>query len=748
MFRFNRPAQALLIAAIAGASLVSPVFAQEKKLLTFDQIFKNREPRLTTPLPAVTGWADDGHYIESPPREGGGARPGRSFLIDAQTGKREAYRDMEPYRSIVGEGIEPGSPAASDDAFRRVLYVKDGEFYILDTESKDFRRLTRSAADRKNPTFSPDGKYVAFTRNNNLCAIEIASGKEYQYTTDGSDVVYNGWASWVYYEEILRRQSRYRAFWWSPDGSRLAFFRFDDSHVPVFPLFNTTGQHGVPENTRYPKAGDPNPEVRIGVVPVTGGDIVWSDFNPKADQYFGTPFWTPGGKSLCVQWMNRRQDTLMFYAVDPLSGRKNLLYEESQKSWVDWLEPARFLKDGFILRSDRDGWMHLYAYTSDGRLRSRLTGGKWSVVDLQAVDEERGYVYFTAKKEASTRTDLYRVNMDGTGFRRLTFGPFTHSVKVSPAGKYFVTTYSSITVPPRMALYTGDGTRVRDLADARASSFDDYALAKTELFTIPTQDGYNLPAVWVLPDRFDSTKLYPVLFSEYGGPGSESVSDGWRGIGAEWLAQEGLIQISVDHRGSGHFGKEGEALMYRNLGKWEMHDYCEAVQWLRRKPFIDSTRICITGGSYGGYVTCLALTEGADWFTHGVGLFSVTDWLLYDTHYVERYMGTPAENPAGYRDGSVLTYADRYRGLLRIVHGTMDDNVHMQNSLQLADRLEDLNRHFEFMAYPGERHGWGGKKAIHLRNESYRFYYTHLLRKEFPEKLFESAGLAGGRPRQ
>jgi dipeptidyl-peptidase-4 len=233
----------------------------------------------------------------------------------------------------------------------------------------------------------------------------------------------------------------------------------------------------------------------------------------------------------------------------------------------------------------------------------------------------------------------------------------------------------------------------------------------------------------------------------YGGPNSATVSDGWKGTGSEWLAQEGLIQVSVDHRGSGHFGKEGVALMHRNLGKWEMNDYCESVKWLRAKSFIDSTRICITGGSYGGYVTCLALTEGAGYFTHGVALFPVTDWLLYDTHYVERYMGSPADNPDGYRNASVLTYADRYKGMLRIVHGTMDDNVHMQNSLQLIDRLEELNKHFEFMAYPGERHGWGGKKGIHLRNESYRFYYTYLLRKEFPEKLFENAGMAGGRRR-
>jgi dipeptidyl-peptidase-4 len=728
----------LLTAVFIAAGVSSAGFAQGKKLLSFDQIFNNGEPRLTNPLPVVTGWADDEHYIES---------QGGSFLVDAKTGKREPYRDMEAYRSVVGKGIEPGSPAASDESYRRHLYVKDGDFYLLDRETKEFRRLTSGPAERKNPVFSPDGKYVAYTRGNNLCALEVSSGKEYQYTTDGSDVVYNGWASWVYYEEILRRPSKYRAFWWSPDGSHLAFFRFDDTRVPVFPLVSAAGQHGTAEPTRYPEAGDPNPAVRIGIVPVGGGGVVWADFDANADQYFGTPFWTPGGKSLWVQWMNRRQDTLRVYAVDPLSGEKKPVYAETQASWVDWLESVRFLDDGFIVRSDRDGWAHLYRYDYGGLLQSRLTQGKWSVGELMGVDAKKGRAIFTGKKEASTRTDLYRVNLDGSGFRRLTSGPFTNTVKVSPGGKYFVTTYSSTAVPPKTALYTCDGDLVRELGDSRGSEFGDYAIAKTEIFSIPTPDGYNLPALWTLPPGFDPSKKYPVLFTEYGGPGSETVTDGWRGIAPDWLAQEGLIQFSVDHRGSGHFGKEGEALMYRNLGKWEMNDYAEAVKWLRRQPFIDSTRVCITGGSYGGYVTCLALTRDADYFTHGVALFSVTDWLLYDTHYVERYMGKPADNPEGYRDAAVLTYADKYRGVLRIVHGTMDDNVHMQNSIQFIDRLEDLNRHFEFMAYPGERHGWGGKKAIHLRNETYRFYYKYLLLKDFPEQLFEKAGIGAGRMR-
>ena len=732
----------LLVAACAAG-------AGEKKRLTFDQIFRNAPPRLTEPLPAVTGWADDDHYLRR--RRGDGAAgfaPGvPDEIVDVRTGAVARWRDMERFRPGFPDGTDPSRPVAVDARGREYLYENEGMLYLLDTAQGAVRRITQEAAERKNPEFSPAGDYVAFTQAHDLYTVRVADGTITRLTHDGSDVVYSGWASWLYYEEILGRPSRYRAFWWSPEGSKIAFFRFDDSRVPLYPLFSSAGVTGAEEMTRYPRGGDSNPAVRVGIASPSGGTITWADFAAGADCYYGTPCWTPGGGSLWVQWMNRAQDTLRLIGVDPRSGRLHTVYQESQRSWVEWLKPPLFVKEGFLIRTDSDGWMHISMYDMEGHLKRRLTDGRWSVVEIQAVDDSAGNVFFTARREATTRTDLYSVSLDGTGLRRLTFGAWTHTVSVSPHGKYFVTTYSNVATPPRMSLIDGSGHTVREIGDAKGSAFDDYELGRTAIFTIRTADGYDLPAVWTLPPGFDSTARYPVLFSEYGGPNSPSVADGWRGIAGEWLAREGLIQMSVDHRGSGHFGKEAVALMKGNLGKWEINDYSEAVKWLRRLPFIDSTRICITGGSYGGYVTCLALTRGADYFPYGVAMYSVTDWRLYDSHYVERYMGMPAENPTAYRDASVLTYAPKYHGLLRIVHGTMDDNVHMQNSLQLIDTLEVLGRHFEFMAYPLERHGWGGAKAVHLRNETYRFYYTYLLRKEFPERLFEGAPLAGRRQR-
>jgi dipeptidyl-peptidase-4 len=716
--------------------LILPLHSQEKKTLTWEQIFKSAEPKLTKPLPNITGWADDNHYLEM--KKKAGEDRSKEYAVDVKSGEEKLYRDMGEFKSLADTNIDLRYPESSNEAFTKLIYEKDKDLYFLDTEKKQFKRLTNTPSEEKNPTLSPDGNYVAFTRDNNLYSVDISSGKESQYTNDATDVIYNGWAAWLYYEEIFGRPTHYRAFWWSPDSKNIAFYRFDETNVPMFPIYNSEGQHGFIEKTRYPEAGDPNPAVKIGVVPVTGGNITWADFNEKNDQYFGPPFWTPDGKQFLVQWMNRGQDTLKLYSVDPASGAKREIYLEHQPSWVEWLESIEFFKGGkgFIYTSDKDGWKHIYFHSIDGAKGRQITKGKWSVADVSFIDEANNKIYFTAHKEVSTNSDFYSINFDGSDLVRLSFGDYSHSIRISPKGKYFITTYSNVASPYRLDIYDNRGRFVKALGDSKTKEFDNYRLAKTELFLVKTSDGYELPVRWTLPTDFNPNRKYPVLIDNYGGPNSASVWNNWGGIRPQWFALEGLIQMSVDHRGSGHFGKEGVSLMHRNLGKWEMNDYIEVVKWLRTKSFIDSTKICITGGSYGGYTTCLALTEGADYFTHGVAEFSVTDWKLYDSHYTERYMDTPEENPDGYKNGSPITYADKYKGKLLIVHGTMDDNVHMQNTIQFIDKLEDLNKDFELMLYPGGRHGWGGPKATHLRNEVYRFYYRYLLDKEFPEQLF------------
>jgi dipeptidyl-peptidase 4 len=734
----------LLCLALAG-TLITRAPAQDVRPLTLEEAFQGTAPALTAPLPSITGWSDDARYVED---RRSGPDSGLTLLVDARTGTVTGEDPLTMFadtlQDILPDDLTLRRWTAADSARTFLVYSRESDLYVLDVRRREFRRLTSTPEPEENPDFSPDGVHLAYTREHDLYVTDVRSGQERRLTTDGSDVILNGRASWVYWEEIFGRATRNRAFWWSPDGTHIAFFRFDDSRVPVYTFPSISGSL-APATMRYPRAGDPNPGVRIGVASVGDGLLTWAAFDGSRDQYFGTPFWTPDGRELFVQWMNRGQDSLILYGVDPSRGTTRRILTEHQASWVEWFDDITFLprRKEFVVRSDRDGWGHLYLYAWNGNLRRRLTSGPWQVERVVAVDEPEEGLFFTAKQEASTRTDLYRVAMRGGTPQRLTFGPYTHTVQISPHGAFFITTYSNLSTPPRMALLAGSGTMLRELGNSRTEALGAYRLALPRLVTISVGDGYDVPALIMLPPEPVPGKRYPVLISTYGGPASASVSEGWRlSMADQGRAVAGLIQMTVDHRGSGHFGKAAEALMHRNLGTWELHDYIEIVKWLRRQPYVDSTKICMTGASYGGYVTALALTAGAEYFTHGIASLSVTDWRLYDSHYTERYMDSPAENPGGYAAASVLTYAGRYHGLLRIVHGMMDDNVHLVNALELADTLENLNRHFELMLYPDQRHGVGGAKFNHARMENMRFYYTHLLEKPFPAALFQTSSRA------
>ncbi|WP_462220364.1 S9 family peptidase, partial [Ferruginibacter sp.] len=528
-----------------------------------------------------------------------------------------------------------------------------------------------------------------------------------------------------------------------PDSKKIAYFRSDDSKVPEFIITDGTGQHGLVEKTRYPKVGDPNPEVKVGVVSPDGGATVWSDFNEKDDQYFGMPYWKPDGNTLLVQWMNRLQNNLIIYEVNPATGAKKEFYNETQKTWIDLDDNDRisFLKNGkgFILSGDATGWKHLYYYDMNGKLINAITSGKFTVTDLNYVDEKNGIVYFTARsKENSATRDYYRVNIDGKKLQRLTFGNFNHAfINASPNSEYFITTYGNSTTPNKMVLVNNKGKIIKELGDAKGADFDTYNLAKTELIRVKSDDGlYDLPMKVTWPVNMEAGKKYPVLISIYGGPNAGTVSDAFQLNGTQqWYAKEGLIQVAMDHRASGHFGKEGVNYMYHNLGDWELKDYSTMVKWLIANGSADPKKVCITGFSYGGYMSCLALTKYSDVFTYGMAGGSVTDWTLYDTHYTERFMGTPANNAEGYKTGNVMNYIDKYKGGLQIVHGVIDDNVHLQNSLQLISKLQDAKKDFEFMIYPGGRHGWPGNKGLHFLNLKTKFIYKYLLEKEAPVAL-------------
>ena len=694
----------------------------QQKQLSDDQYFKGILKSIIQSLPNVPRWTDNSHFIL--------IKDGKTFIVDAKTGEEKESTDAE---------IKMNKPVA-----KPIAHFKKNDLFIKINDVEI--QLTNDTAKEVNPTMSPDGRFLAYTKNNDLYTVEISTKKENRLTNDGSDVILNGYASWVYTEEILGRRSQYRSFWWSPDSKHIAFFRTDDTPVPEFTITDGPGQHGYLEKVRYPKVGDKNPEVKIGISIPDGGNIVWADFNQKDDQYFGQPYWKPDGSTLLVQWMNRKQNNLKIWEVNTTTGSKNIFYNEEQKTWIDLDDEGERIKfldngKGFILKSDVTGWNHLYYYDMTGKLMNKVTSGKYTVTDLNYIDEKKGIVYFTARgKENTARKDLYKVNLDGKKLQRLTFGDYNHAViNLSPDGSYFVTTYNNVSTPTKLSLVDNNGKIIKELGDCRGPEFNDYQLAKTEMIRVKSEDGlFELPMKVTWPLNMDKSKKYPVLISVYGGPNAGTVMDNWNLIGSQqWYAKEGLIQVSMDHRASGHFGKEGVNYMYHNFGYWEMKDYTTMVKWLINNGNADTSKICITGFSYGGYMSAYALTYGADVFTHGMAGGSVTDWSLYDTHYTERYMGTLEDNAEGYKKSSVLTYTDKYKGMLQIVHGVIDDNVHLQNSIQLISKLQDQKKDFEFMMYSGGRHGWGGAKNLHFQNLKTKFIYKYLLEKAIPKGLIK-----------
>ncbi|MDD4057953.1 MAG: DPP IV N-terminal domain-containing protein [Bacteroidales bacterium] len=658
-----------------------------------------------------------------------------SILMTRVENEKRIYQE---FNINTGSIVEVDKPI---EVAKASVLIKEGDIFYTGMDGIE-RRVTYTELEEKNPELSPNGEYVAFTRNSDLYTIGIDGTNEVRYTNDGSELILNGWASWVYYEEILGRASRYKAFWWSPDSRTIAFMRFDDSNVPMFPIYEPSGKHGKVVRTRYPKAGDSNPLVRIGFADIASGSVLWGDFNELDDQYFGTPYWNSNSDELLVQWMDREQSNFMLYSVFRNSGEKRVVYKEHQDTWIDWLEEVRFGKNGFYFVRDFELWEQIYYQSYDGKDFVKLTDNKnWGVRFLN-FDEENRTLYFTARRETSVKNDFYLLSWNKgvkkSEIKRLSVSDWNYSsVVLSPDMKNFVANVSTLSDPTATIIVSlgkggvgkrGDYIFVQDAADGVNLE----SLPKAEMLYITTHDGYRLPASVIWPEKMDKTKKHPVIVSMYGGPNSGTVMNSWRNPSEDtkfWY-KKGVIQISIDHRASGHCGKEGLNFIHRNLGKQEIADYILWAKFLNTLPFVDSQKIGITGFSYGGTMTLLALTEGADYFRFGVAGGGVYDWHLYDTHYTERYMDTPQKNPVGYKTTSVLGLVSKYRSELGsrlfITHGTSDDNVHFQNTLQLIDALQKAGKQFDLMIYPGGMHGYRGPQSLHDRAATRAFWLKYL----------------------
>lgn len=692
-------------------------------------------PRGSVSPVSVTGWTDDSHYIIKTFDE----QKNPVFRsVDVKTGRFTDISQPKSERDLLSESLPKGTSLSMSDALspdmKSVVILKDNDLFYFTIANTDLKRLTNDKDQEVNARFSPDGTKIAYTKNKDLYVYDLPGNREIRLTRDASDRIYNGYASWVYMEEILGRMSRYAAFWWAPDSKRIAYLRTDESEVPVFTLNRLDepdGIHGTLEVTPYPKPGDPNPRVKMGIADVNTAETAWVKTDYEVDQYLAWPFWTPDSKGFAIQVVNRDQNNLRIILANPSTGEFRQVYEENYKTWLDFHEDIYVMKNGtgFIIRTYKSGMENLYYYGWDGQLISQLTDFGFRVTSIDRVDEDLKVIYFSATGTESTDSHAFRVGLDGKNLLQITKGEGTHAVNISPKGSYFIDTWSSFSTPGSMIAYDKRGKQVREIY--RFEQPEPSTVPRTDFVKIPTSDGlFEMPATITYPLGFDPSKKYPVIFTIYGGPDSKNIYNRWQGANASWYARNGIIQFKVDHRGSGQFGKKGTDYLYRNLGKWEILDYGDAVKWLKSKEWVDPGKIGITGSSYGGYMTCMALTKGAEFWTHGFAGSSVTDWRLYDNIYTERFMDTPQDNPDGYRDGSAMTYADQYKGKLYVTHGDMDDNVHLQNSIWLISRLEDEGKVFQFMLYPGGRHGWGGPKALHLRNEEYRFWLKNFFGRE------------------
>ncbi len=648
-----------------------------------------------------------------------------------------------------------------------------------------------------NLTYSPDSTKLAFTRENDLYVVDIASGAETRLTHDGTDLILNGYASWVYYEEILGRPSRYKAFWWSPDSRKIGFYRFDNTQVPLFPIYSAyenpaaavsksqsptvtdLGLGGSLSETRYPKAGQTNPEVKIGIIDLASPEkVVWADFDPTLDQYFGIPFWGPDSREFFIARMPRIQNTLDLYSVNVADGSKKHIYNETYKTWLNWIDPVVFTEKGlYMSREFETGWQQIYFLSYDGKEFRRLTDGtNWSVRVLR-VDEKKGDVYFTAKRDATVRQALYKVDSKGV-ITALTDPAYNvQSVVFSPDGKYFAASYSNVTTPTRVAVFStstgivseGHNDNIEEanlrkpmkptkqryglggmvVADMQGPDYDASEYALGELVHMQTRDGFTLPGMIVYPKNFDPSKQYPVHVDIYGGPDSPLVNDRWStpNDNNQWWSDNEIIQITVDPRAEGHNGRKGLDMIYKQLSVVELEDFKDWADWLMAQPYVRDEKIGIEGFSYGGMMTALILFRASDKFHYGIGGAGVYDWLLYDSHYTERYMETPQSNPDGYKLGSIINYVDEYpveygnscvncplRGdcggvepvMLKLTHGTGDDNVHLQNSLWLINELHRHGKKFEFMIYPDGMHGYRGYQGDHFLNANREFWLKYL----------------------
>lgn len=730
--------------AIAALFVFSSFVFTQNRSLTIDDIYSPDTTRRVQfgGSPVSVTWSSDGRSFRQTVN-------GQLMRVDAVTGEAVPLYDSRNLtleltragmRADQAERLANSAGSIFNAAESAILFYALNDVWYYDITGRKLRRLTNNPDEEKELALSPDGKKASFVRGNNIFVADVAKGGEKQLTRDGREgdkAIYNGYLDWVYEEELYGRGNK-RGYWWSPDSSHIAFLQLNEERVPRFTIVDDMPIGQRVEVQHYPKAGDPNPVVRLGIadinaldiVPNTGripkvgtripgsvlriGDAVryvdTSIYKPE-DLLIARVAWAPDSRNILFQALDREQTFLDLNSAG-LDGKVRKALTETTPAYVEVYGDPLFAntpRDGEVMvwQSARNGWRHLYLYNNDGKLVRQLTDGKWEVRSLLGVDKTTGWVYFSATKDSHIAENIYRVALTGGEPQRLTAEKGWHIASFDPTFNYFADLNSDVMTPLKTRLFRSDGKPVRTINENNVGILDEYRRSTPEFLKVKTRDGFEMEAMMIKPVNFDPKTKYPVLQFTYSGPHAPMVADRWSGSRGMWfqmLAQKGYIVWICDNRTASGKGEVATWPIYKNMYSLELRDLEDGVDYLKSLPFVDGGRIALHGWSYGGTMTAYAMTHSTAWKL-GIAGGTVTDERLYDSIYTERYMMTPQNNPAGYESSSVIRSADGLKGKLLLIHGQMDDNVHMQNTTQLIMALQKAGKQFDVMYYPTARHG-------------------------------------------
>jgi dipeptidyl-peptidase-4 len=726
--------------AVIALLFAVPSFRAQNKLLTIDDIFDPAKRTNFSGNPSQPLWLKDGaHYlVVSKDRN---AFP-RLLKVDAVTGKSDPFYDavkmQAAFGALPGMTTEDARRLAGQTSYELnpnetgvlINFVNDLFYYEFGSDRAI--RLTSNPDEEVGEAFSPDGRMVSFVRGGNLYVEDLSmQRRERALTRDGSDKILNGRLDWVYQEEVYGR-GNFGAYWWSPDSSKIAFLRIDETPVPNFPVVDHIPLDQNVENTPYPKAGDPNPIVKVGIANAAGGEVAWVDtskYRPE-DLLVVRVGWFPDSKKAWFMAQNREQTFIDLNSASP-DGKSANIFRESTKTWIGINDDGmRWLKDGsFLWLSDRNGWTHVYHYAADGKLIKQVTTGDWDVQSLGGVNEATRTIYFTASEHSFIANQVYAIKLDGSGLNRLSTSEGNHRASFNSSGSYFIDSWSDVNTPAKVRVYDTNGKLVRAIDENKIDALSQYRLGKPEFLNVKTRDGFTMEAMMIKPPDFDPAKKYPVMSYTYSGPQAPQVRNQWGGstyMFHQMLAQKGYIIWICDNRTASNKGVNSAWPLYHNFGELELRDLEDGFAWLKKQPYVDGSRIGIWGWSYGGFMTSYALTHSQT-FKMGIAGGTVSDWRNYDSIYTERYMGTPQNNPEGYRKSSPVHFAKDLHGKLLLIHGAIDDNVHMANTLQFLYELQKAGKPVQLMVYPKSRHGVTDPVLLkHLRQMMMDFILENL----------------------